>query len=493
MRSRESCERLLRERFRVDGFRPGQWEAVQTLLRGRDLMALFPTGAGKSVCYQLPALLLDGPTLVISPLIALMRDQTEHLRALGIPAVCLDSLQTPDAFRESLGQVETGAARLIYVSPERLQSERFRRALRAHPPALAAVDEAHCVIEWGKAFRPAYAQIGRFLRSLEKRPPVCAMTATADRRTQRAIRRQLGMRRTRAVTLPLVRENLVYRVQTTLNPDGEALALLRAHPGERGLIFCRTRARCEALAAALRGQGAAADFYHAGREREERDRVQASFAAGAVQVLACTSAFGMGVDIPGIRFVLHDRLPESLTALAQQSGRAGRDGKPAECVILLDPRDLQWIVLSRMKKEREARKTSPLHPLLRLRRLRECREETRAAQAVLDACLGGECLPRAIVRAFGQDAPRCEKCSACLRSNASLVWSPSLRDSRPEDITRWALSWQRDVWAERLETAPDSILPGNELEQAVRTGRIPAGCEPAARRSLQALAEHLAR
>ena len=275
---RERCGELLRDTFGVSGFRPGQEAAVETLLSGRDLLTLFPTGAGKSLCYQLPALLRPGCALVISPLIALMRDQVRHLRDAGIPAAGLDSLQTPTERAAVLEAAAAGELKLLYAAPERLQTPDFRRCFARRGLSLVVVDEAHCAVQWGDSFRPAYTAIGEFIRSLPVRPPVCAMTATADAAVRRGICERLGLVRPRVLTLPLLRENLRYEVRTTLDPGREAIRMAEAHPGEKGLVFCRTRARCESLAERFRQAGLPAREYHAGMTREERTARQDAFA-----------------------------------------------------------------------------------------------------------------------------------------------------------------------------------------------------------------------
>ena len=447
----------------MEEFRPGQREAVETVLAGRDLFALFPTGAGKSLCYQLPALILPPPTLVISPLIALMRDQVASLTARGIGAVCLDSLQPPEVFAEGMAAVREGRARLVYVSPERLQSRRFLALMADCPPSLAVVDEAHCCVQWGEGFRPAYAEIGAFIRALARRPVVCAMTATADRRLRRGIVRSVGLRRPRLLRLPLIRENLRYAVRTTSDPTAEALRVAQAHEGERGVVFCGTRARCEELSAALRGAGIAAERYHAGLDRGERTRVQEAFTAREVTVLAATSAFGMGVDIPDIRWVLHDRLPESVTDYAQQSGRAGRDGLESDCILLVDPADL----IRRSAAFAHARIELKRLPLWRTsERVREgLRLRTRMAEsrAMADLALNGRCIPQQLAAHFGAKARPCGLCSACVRREAlggrqPLAATPDIGRETPDSIRLWALDWQRSAIAARLGTTPRDVL-----------------------------------
>ena len=490
-------ETLLRERFGISGFRPGQRRAVETLMEGRDLIALFPTGAGKSLCYQLPALLLPGMTLVISPLIALMRDQVSHLEALGIPAVSLDSLQAPEVFAESLRRAEEGRAKLVYVSPERLGTAAFQRLTRRQPVSLAVVDEAHCVIQWGESFRPAYSRIRAFLEELPTRPPVCAMTATLDRRMRRGLVGSLGLRRPRVLTLPLIRENLAYSVRTTVDPLQETARLVRAHAGEKCLVFCRTRKGCEQTAEQLRREGLRAAFYHAGMDREARNREQERFTAGGTDVLACTSAFGMGVDIPDVRCVLHAGLPDCITDYAQQSGRAGRDGQPSECVLLLDPADLVRKNLHFTAARQEMERISLFTPVRRLKAWRKLRRASREVQSVLQLALDGECIPRGLARAFGQRVPPCGQCSACLRNAAMggrtpLAPTPKLAAMGGTDIRLWALRWQRDALAARDGMPPEQVMGERAMEKVARTGKLlPSDCAPETFRPMQRLVLHM--
>ena len=490
---KRDCERLLRETFGAEGFRPGQREAVETVLAGRDLLALFPTGAGKSLCYQLPALMLPGFTLVVSPLIALMQDQVRQLRRRGVAAASFDSLQTPEELNAAFEALESGRIRLAYASPERLQTQRFRALMRRLPPGLFVVDEAHCAVQWGESFRPAYAELAAFVAELPARPVICAMTATADRRMRRDIARSLGMRGTRTVTLPLLRENLRYSVKTTTDPTAEALRMAEEHAGEKGLVFCRTRRRCEELAARLRASGLSAEAYHAGMERADREAAQARFTAGETAVLAATSAFGMGVDIPNIRWTLHDALPASLTDLTQQSGRAGRDGNSADCAVLVDPADLLRQALCLRRERQEEARIPWFRPGAKLRiRLKRISGE-KDYQNLLHWCLDGHCLARGIAAAFGQRVPDCGACSACRRRAgmggvARLAPVPDLPRLDRAGVRMWALTWQRSAIAAGLRMAPVAVLSDAAMASAAETGLLPEeACDPRAYEALSRL------
>lgn len=467
MLRREKSRRLqaLQTIFGLQGFRPGQEKAVDALLRGRDLICILPTGAGKSLCWQLPAALHEGWTLVVSPLIALMRDQLRALQAHGLDAICLDSLQTEDEREACMHQLESGQARIVLVSPERLQSVRFRRAVQARPPWLLVVDEAHCIPRWGESFRPAYAQLDQFLGDLPARPVLCAMTATADAAMRRDIARSLGMRRPRRVVLPVTRENLRMAVNTTIAPEETILLLMEQHAGEKRVVFCRTRRETERLAALLRLEGMAAEHYHAGMDREERLAVQARFTAGETEVLTATTAFGMGVDVPDIRCIVLSGLPETMLDLAQQFGRAGRDGETADCVLVLDPAMLEM----RRKHLRRRRRDgwAVWH--------RACRE----ASALLDWCLSGRCLQQGIARAFGQRCATCGVCSACLRAKRlggfrRLTATPELQHMRERHLRAWALRWERAEIARKTGVGRQTVMPEHVLRRAAETGRMPS-------------------
>ena len=434
--SKKRCRAALKDAFGVTQFRPGQEQAVRCLLSGRDLLCLFPTGAGKSLCFQLPAVMQDGLTLVVSPLIALMRDQVRSLTARGIPALCLDSTQDAQMQREQLRRMTAGEVKLVYVSPERLSSPAFRAVMQQRPPELTVVDEAHCVVQWGREFRPAYRDIAAFLEALPQRPVVCAMTATADAAMCEEIVRVLELRRPKRIVLPLIRENLTYRVVTTISPFAETARLCRETQG-KGIVFCRTRHQAETMAASLRGSGVQADFYHAGLDAGERLARQERFTAGGVRVLTATTAFGMGVDIPDIRFVIHAALPEDMIDLMQLSGRAGRDGRPACVTVLLDPADVvrRKALVNRASAPREAH-----------------RRERNELSAVLDWTLNGRCLMSGLSRAFGQQGRPCGRCSACLRAARAgrftrLAPMPPLETYGDVWVSLWAMRWERDALA----------------------------------------------
>jgi len=331
---------LLRQYFGYDAFRPGQREVIDRLMAGRPVLAIFPTGGGKSLCYQLPALAIDGLTLVISPLIALMRDQVDSLRERGIAAARLDSTLDADEEKCLLSRLDAGEIRLLYVAPERFASERFRENLKRWKPQLAAIDEAHCIAEWGHNFRPDYLKLARALRRM-KIPRVLALTATATPAVAREIRRFFRIASEDEIRLPFHRGNLELRVTPCTPDERKAILLERVRGVEGALVVYVTRQEtAEEVATYLCRHGEYARAYHAGLRSDFRARAQESFMAGETRVMVATIAFGMGIDKADIRGVIHYNLPKSPENLVQETGRAGRDGLPARCEILACAQDL---------------------------------------------------------------------------------------------------------------------------------------------------------
>lgn len=336
----EPARKLLRERFRLPGFRPGQEEVVAALLAGRSALAVFPTGGGKSLCYQLPALLLDGLTLVVSPLIALMKDQVDALRKLEIPAAKLDSTMAADEQAEVMAAVRGGGVKLLYVAPERLANRRFLTALAGVPLAMMAIDEAHCISEWGHNFRPDYLRLGRLARSLGA-GRVLALTATATPEVSADIRATFGIAGGDQVQTGFWRPNLIYRITPCAAAGRKQLLLERLAAVEgAAIVYVTQQVTAEGVAGYLKRHGVGAKAYHAGLRDDYRAEVQEAFMAGEVRVVVATIAFGMGIDKSDIRAVFHFNLPKSLENYVQETGRAGRDGGVAICEMLACADDL---------------------------------------------------------------------------------------------------------------------------------------------------------
>ena len=415
----------LKRYFGYDSFRPGQSGLVDAILAGRDVLGVMPTGAGKSVCYQIPATLLPGVTIVISPLISLMRDQVDALNDAGIPAAYVNTTQGGDEQAMVLAQAAQGDIKLLYVAPERLETERFRNFATRVPISLVAVDEAHCVSQWGQDFRSSYLGIGEFIAGLPARPTVAAFTATATERVRRDIIGILGLNAPQVTVTGFDRENLyfdVLKIETKYKAAWVA-RYVAEHPDESGIVYCATRKETEALAAALnhtvpalRGAagGSAADSvmrdvpvavaYHGGMPADVRNQAQRDFVTDAVPVVVATNAFGMGIDKSNVRYVIHHNMPESIEAYYQEAGRAGRDGEPSRCTLLWNESD---IVTRRrlldMDNDNE-RLTPEERETVRM-------SKRRLLDGMIGYCRTTDCLHVYMTRYFGENTSRTGTCT----------------------------------------------------------------------------------
>ena len=333
-----AIDAILERHFGFRSFRPHQREIVERLLSGEDVLALLPTGGGKSLCYQLPAIVKEGLTVVISPLIALMKDQVDGLNEIGVPATFLNSSLSTEEYAKRWRDLGRGGYKILYLAPERLVTEDMLGALRGWNVCLIAVDEAHCISEWGHDFRREYRELA-VLRERFPNVPLIALTATATARVRKDIVSLLQMKEPRIHVASFNRPNLSYRIVPRVSPVKQILATVGDHPGESGIIYCMTRRRTEELEEALKQEGVVACAYHAGMESDERARRQDLFIKDQVQVIVATVAFGMGIHKPDVRFVLHHDLPKNLESYYQETGRAGRDGLPSECVLLYSGSD----------------------------------------------------------------------------------------------------------------------------------------------------------
>jgi len=392
-------QHILKSVFGFDAFRPGQEAAIGCLLAGRHVLAVMPTGSGKSLCFQVPALLLGGLTIVVSPLIALIQDQVSALRLAGVAAETINSAQSRDANVAAWRRVARGETRLLYLAPERLMTERMLDALARLPVSLIAVDEAHCISQWGPAFRPEYRDLAR-LRDLFPAVPIAALTATADAVTRNDIVEQLFAGHAETLVLGFDRPNIHLAVRSKQDSKRQLLGFLKAHPGQSGIVYCLSRKRTEGTAELLAANGIPALPYHAGMSKEAREANQNRFMTERHLVMAATIAFGMGIDKADVRFVFHMDLPASLEAYYQEIGRAGRDGAPARAHLLLGLGDIRMRRLFIDEENAgEDRK----------------RRERQRLNALIGYCEAAGCRRQVLLSYFGEASAPCGNCDNCLQ------------------------------------------------------------------------------
>lgn len=417
---------VLQRYFGHDSFRPGQEALVDALLSGRDALGVMPTGAGKSVCYQVPALIFPGLTLVISPLISLMADQVAALKSAGIPAAYLNSSLTPRQFELAMQRARAGAYKIIYVAPERLETPSFLQFAREVDISLLAVDEAHCVSQWGQDFRPVYLRIADFVDQLPRRPVLGAFTATATERVKQDIIRHLRLVNPAQTTTGFDRPNLCFEVVRTKQRDAALMSILKKKQGECGIVYCATRKAVESVCEKLQDAGIPATRYHAGLPDEERRRNQEDFQYDVRPVMVATNAFGMGIDKSNVRFVIHYQMPGSMEAYYQEAGRAGRDGEPSECILLYNGQD---IITQRFFIDH----SEPNESLTAQEQAAVRRQDLKRLNAMIDYATLNHCLRATILRYFGQQVEKdCGDCSFCTSSRyGEAAGTPEAAPSRP--------------------------------------------------------------
>lgn len=401
-------EHILKKYFGYDTFRPGQELLVDGILEGRDVLGIMPTGAGKSLCYQIPALLMPGITLVVSPLISLMKDQVTALNQAGVHAAYLNSSLTPGQYQTAVRRMVQGQYKIVYVAPERLMTPGFQEAVSHLEISMVSVDEAHCISQWGQDFRPDYLHITDFVESLEQRPVVSAFTATATREVREDIQALLALRDPVYLTTGFDRPNLKFTVQQPGDKKKALFDCLEEHEGECGIIYCLTRKTVEEVCDELTKWGYPVTRYHAGLSDEERKRNQEDFIFDRKQIMVATNAFGMGIDKSNVRYVIHYNMPKNMESYYQEAGRAGRDGLPSQCVLLYGGQDVtmnQFLIDRMMAPEGTDRETAEL--------LRE-RDRERLKRMTF-YCFTNECLREYILRYFGEYGSNyCGNCSNCL-------------------------------------------------------------------------------
>lgn len=449
-------QEILKSRFKLPKFRNGQQEIIHNVLEGKDVLAVLPTGGGKSLCFQFPALFKNQLVIVISPLIALMRDQVESLKRLGIPAGCLHSGQTEDEKREVFRTMSQSGSFVLYLSPERAQKEGFQNWIKGRQIALFAIDEAHCVSQWGHDFREEYAQL-KVLKSLRPDVPILALTASATPLVLDDIAAHLALKKPERRVHGFYRSNLYYQVEACQDDDEKLLylkAALKATPTGRKIIYCGTRKQTEELAGFLSREFEGVGYYHAGLSTEDRNQVQERYAQGHLSILVATNAFGMGIDQPDVRLVVHFQLPANIDSLYQEMGRAGRDGIESTCLLLYAKADkgLQNFFIMSSKASKEIKNN-----------------RWRNLEALVNYAEGSECRHGEILTYY-KDSQRirtCGHCDVCDPASSRKILKPEvMQNSKP-------MGAPKPKTRRKSESATDVVLnPEQELRfQALKAWR----------------------
>ncbi len=451
-------QEVLKKYFGHDSFRSGQEDIIDNIMSRRDCLGVMPTGAGKSMCYQIPALLLEGTSIVISPLISLMKDQVEALRQSGVPAMYINSSLTAHEFYQTLDCVAAGKCRLLYVAPERLPVGAFVELCRSIKIPLVAVDESHCVSQWGQDFRPSYLEIAKFVASLPERPVVAAFTATATAAVKKDIEEILQLRDPFRITTGFDRENLYFEVRKR-NPsekDGELIRILRESGKRSTIVYCSTRKTVDSVCATLKLNGFSAAKYHAGLEAEERATAQEDFIYDRVNVIVATNAFGMGIDKSDVSLVVHYNMPKDIESYYQEAGRAGRDGSPARCILLysgVDVRTNTFLI-------EHGKEDSAISP--ELAELLMERDKERLKQMTFYSTTN-RCLRAFMLRYFGEKAGSfCGNCGSC-NSDYDTV---DVTISAQKIISCIFRMKQRGIAAEKQSVV--SVLRGEEASEELQ-------------------------
>lgn len=396
----QTAQKLLKQYYGYDEFRPGQEKVINSLLAGKDTLAIMPTGAGKSLCFQIPAMLMPGVTLVISPLISLMKDQVDGLDNQGVPATYINSSLSNAEVRQRLQDIAAGRYKLVYVAPERLDTDAFKAVLEHTSVSMLAVDEAHCVSQWGHDFRPSYQAVSPFINRLSNRPIIAAFTATATPEVKTDIVKLLSLKRPDVHVTGFDRQNLSFRVLRGENKQKFVLQYVKSNARDSGIIYAATRKEVDGLYEILRKKGYAAGRYHAGLSDEERIHQQERFIYDDIRVMVATNAFGMGIDKSNVRYVVHYNMPRNMEAYYQEAGRGGRDGEPAECILLYGAQDtlLQRFLIDKSVEHPERKQ-----------------HELRKLQEMVEYCHTPECLRQFVLHYFGEvTAPgNCGNCGNC--------------------------------------------------------------------------------
>ena len=413
----------LKKFYGYDKFRPGQEKIINAILSGRDAIAVMPTGAGKSLCYQIPALMMEGIAIVVSPLISLMQDQVRNLKEMGIRGAYLNSSLTPNQINLATENAKKGMYKIIYAAPERLNTNHFLSFAMNSDISMIAIDEAHCISQWGQDFRPAYLKISEFIAKLPKRPPVAAFTATATAQVKNDILSKSGLVNPVSYTGGFDRPDLYFAVEEPSDSITYIRNYLMRHRDESGIIYCLTRKETERTADVLSSLGFSISAYHAGMSDIDRRRVQEDFIYDRVKVIAATNAFGMGIDKPDVRFVIHKNMPARIEDYYQQAGRAGRDGDKAECILFYSSSDvrLNYYMIEQVPEN------DPLTPEQRREYIKA--EKACLQQMIFYATSHHTCLRKRLLGYFGETpADDCNNCSVCRRKNTVYTYTEKAQD-----------------------------------------------------------------
>ena len=453
-----TAQEILKQYFGYDSFRPGQDELVQAILSGRDTLGIMPTGAGKSICYQVPALALPGLTLVISPLISLMKDQVGALNEAGVPAACINSALSFEEMRDALYFAGRGEYKLLYVAPERLTAPFFLDFARRVPISMVTVDEAHCISQWGQDFRPSYLKILDFLAALPQRPLVSAFTATATAEVRDDIIRALGLEDPFVITTGFDRPNLYFAVEKPSSKPSALLAHLMQRRDKSGIVYCSTRKTVEEVCDMLLSRGLPATRYHAGLDPEERLANQDDFLYDRKTIMVATNAFGMGIDKSNVSFVIHYNMPKNMESYYQEAGRAGRDGEAADCILLYNGQDVrtaEFLIEHSHENDDDSIDEKTRRALIE-RDMERLRQMTFYATTT-------DCLRRYILNYFGEKAPVC--CGHCGNCDTNFEEVDATMDARKILSCVYRLDERRLHFGKTVVAA---VLTGSKIEQIGR-------------------------
>jgi ATP-dependent DNA helicase RecQ len=440
--------KALKKYFGYDNFKTGQQELIDGILKGYDVLGIMPTSGGKSLCYQIPSILMEGTTLVISPLISLMKDQVDTLNEIGIPATYINSTLNNNEIKTILNNIKKGKYKLVYVAPERLKSYDFLDLAMSINILFVAIDEAHCISQWGHDFRPSYKEIPRFIKNLENRPIVAAFTATATKEIIKDIKLLLNLQQPKEIITSFDRPNLYFQVEREIDKKTFLMNYVKTHSEESGIIYCSTRKEVESIKNLLITKGYLASSYHGGMNKGDREKAQETFIYDECSIMVATNAFGMGIDKPNIRYVIHYNIPQSMESYYQEAGRAGRDGEKSDCILLFSPHDVI--------KQKFLIQESQLNP-------DRLAISYKNLQYLVDYCYSHDCLRHKILNYFGQKETEdnCDNCSSCLD------------DKKLKDITTEAQKILSCVYRMKQQygsTLIAQVLRGSKNKKLLRLG-----------------------